>query len=63
MTYEERLLKMGKKVHYRTRVKTAFFGIQNRPVCRVDNKTTTYIATGDKKEITCNRCLKWMATR
>lgn len=48
----------NKKVHKLVRMQTLFFGIQVRPVCKVDNKTWAYNKTTVWHEVTCLKCLK-----
>lgn len=61
LTYEERLIKAGKKMHFRKRVWSSLYKVfRVAPVCKVDNKTYAYAATTNKEDVTCMKCLRTM---
>jgi hypothetical protein len=50
----------NKKVHKLGRMKSHTFGWVVRPLCYVDNTTSAYKGTTDKKLVNCQKCLKKM---
>lgn len=58
LTYEEKLLRAGKKMHWRRRVKHPFFDdrFDVKTACKVENRTYAYVASTNKTEVTCIKC-------